>query len=95
MDKNSPSGFHHWVPSYGPTLGSNLRDLGPGSHLRVLGPTFPVCLYVKYLDAKVKQESMQMFCLDISPLQRHKNESLINLLKFFTIIKANILIYHA
>ena len=32
------------VPPQGPTLGSHLRVLGPGSHLRALGLTFPVCL---------------------------------------------------
>ena len=37
-------GSHFRVPPQGPTLGSYPRVLGTGSHLRVLGPTFLVCL---------------------------------------------------
>ena len=49
--KGPTLGSHPRVPPSGPTLASHLRVLGPGSHLSVLGRTFPVCLDVHITEA--------------------------------------------
>ena len=42
----STLGFLLWVPPQGLTLGSHPRVFSPLSHLRVLGPTFLICLKI-------------------------------------------------
>ena len=47
------------VPPYGHTLGPHLRILGPDSHLRALGPTFPVSLDLHITEAVVRRCSVK------------------------------------
>ena len=67
--------IHPRIPPQGPTLGSYLRVLGPGSHLWVLGPTFPVCqLFLKipqysqgnFLACNFIKKTLQQKCFHVN-----------------------------